>query len=75
MTKCCKNITVNVSRETSVLLLFSLLTAVNSTTGCIKLFLIFNAIVFDTSYLICTMSLMIYLKLFIKNNGKSKQGK
>ena len=43
--------------------------------GCIKLFLIFNAIVFDTSYLICTMSLMIYLKLFIKNNGKSKQGK
>jgi hypothetical protein len=71
MTKCCKNITVNVSHETSVLLLFLLLTGVNSTIGCIKLFLIFNFILIDLMLLICIMSLMIYLKLFIKNNGKS----
>ena len=71
MTKCCKNITVNVSRETSVLLLFSLLTAVNSTIGCIKLFLIFNIVWIDLTLLICIMSLMIYLKLIIKINDKS----
>ena len=71
MTKCCKNITVNVSRETSVLLLFLLLTGVNSTIGCIKLFLIFNFVLLDLTLLICTMSLMIYLKLIIKINDKS----
>ena len=30
---------------------------------------------FDITILICDNLSMIYLKLFIKNNGKSKQGK
>jgi len=60
----------NVSRETCVLFLFSKLARANSTIGCIFILIILVKLI---DIIIKKMLLidMIYLKIFIKNIGKS----